>query len=307
MASEQDCLDALHEAAATLGHSPSKAEYEELGLRPASATIIRTLGGWNDAKARAGLSTNASTGSRVGPPPDDVDSEIRDRWSALSVDQRWHYRHQAWNTERTRQRRSERREWVAARKAATGCEQCGETDTDVLDYHHPDSTDKTQEIGQMIKNGASKDRLREEMDDCVVLCANCHRAYHTEEFDQLPEIELHRESERLIERENDGSPKLSPRQRKRKWTRSYKQRRGCTECCHRKARTLDFHHVHPQTKTKSIGRLISDGCTVKQLLREIDRCEIICANCHRKRHAGENDGENTSVLNRRGRQSSKHS
>jgi Mn-dependent DtxR family transcriptional regulator len=36
---EQDCLDALQEAAERLGKSPTKAEYEELDVRPASTTI----------------------------------------------------------------------------------------------------------------------------------------------------------------------------------------------------------------------------------------------------------------------------
>ncbi len=42
---EDECLEALLEAADRLGESPTKAQYEELGLTPASATIIRTCGG----------------------------------------------------------------------------------------------------------------------------------------------------------------------------------------------------------------------------------------------------------------------
>lgn len=52
---ETECLEALREAAERLGESPTKAEYEDLGLRPASATIIRAVGGWNEAKEKAGL------------------------------------------------------------------------------------------------------------------------------------------------------------------------------------------------------------------------------------------------------------
>jgi hypothetical protein len=40
-----ECLAALRRAAERLGKSPTKAEYEKLGLTPASATIIRTVGG----------------------------------------------------------------------------------------------------------------------------------------------------------------------------------------------------------------------------------------------------------------------
>ncbi|ELY90615.1 hypothetical protein C483_11161 [Natrialba hulunbeirensis JCM 10989] len=45
MTTEDECIEALREAAERLGESPTKAQYEELGLTPASATIIRTCGG----------------------------------------------------------------------------------------------------------------------------------------------------------------------------------------------------------------------------------------------------------------------
>lgn len=286
MASEQACIDALREAARELGTSPSKAAYEDLGLTPASATIIRTFGGWNDAKEAAGLSTNASTGSRVGPPPEGIDDDVRERWASLSVDQRWHYRNREWNTKRTRERRARLRKWVDEQRAETGCERCGESDPRCLEFHHRDSAEKSHGISGMVTNGASKQRLREEISECEVLCANCHRALHTDEFDRTPVVELRRESCRLIERECSESVTLTPRQRKRKWVRQYKARRGCTECGHRTATALDLHHVDSRTKTASVGRLISDGCTVQRLLREVDRCEVLCGNCHRKRHAG---------------------
>jgi len=50
-------------------------------MTPASATIQRVMGGWNEATEAAGLATNASTGSRVEPKPDAVgigDGELWD-------------------------------------------------------------------------------------------------------------------------------------------------------------------------------------------------------------------------------------
>jgi hypothetical protein len=70
---EEDCLDALREAARELGESPTKAQYEALGLTLASATILRVVGGWNAAKEKADLETSYSRGSRMDPEPDDVD------------------------------------------------------------------------------------------------------------------------------------------------------------------------------------------------------------------------------------------
>lgn len=42
MTTKAECLEALQRAAERLEESPTKAQYEELGLTPASATIIRT-------------------------------------------------------------------------------------------------------------------------------------------------------------------------------------------------------------------------------------------------------------------------
>ncbi|QKY21270.1 HNH endonuclease [Halolamina sp. CBA1230] len=181
MASEQDCIDALREAARELGASPTKAEYEQLGLTPASATIIRTIGGWNDAKEQAGLATNVSTGSRVGPPPEGVDDDVRERWAELSVDQRWHYRNREWNTERTLNRRAELQSWVDERSADAGCARCGESAPACLDFHHRDPGEKSRSVSRLIVDGVSRERLREEMEKCTVLCANCHRKEHDEE------------------------------------------------------------------------------------------------------------------------------
>lgn len=179
--SEDDCLRALREAADRLGESPTKAAYEELGLTPASATIQRVMGSWNEAKAAAGLETNASTGSRVEPKPDDVELPAGFQWDELSQDQRWHYRNREWNRERTLDRRTRHRAWVYEQKRRSGgCVRCDETDPACLDYHHRDDADKEMTVCAMVTHGYSKDRLRAEMEKCVILCANCHRKEHYE-------------------------------------------------------------------------------------------------------------------------------
>lgn len=53
--SDQDCIDALKQAADRLGKSPSRAEYDELGILPGSTTICRRFNGWAEAKQAAGL------------------------------------------------------------------------------------------------------------------------------------------------------------------------------------------------------------------------------------------------------------
>ena len=56
------------------------------------------------------------------------------------------------------------------------CFKCGDTRTYVLDYHHIDPSKKDFTIGR-IKKG-SLDLIQQEIDKCIVLCANCHREFH---------------------------------------------------------------------------------------------------------------------------------
>ena len=176
---EDECLDALQCAAERLGESPTKAAYEELGLTPASATIIRVMDGWNTAKAAAGLETYASTGSRTEPKPDDVTLPKNVAWESLSVDQRWHYRNVDWNTQRTLDRRAELRAWTHEyTRADGGCVRCAEDDPACLDFHHTDTDRKETTISSMISYGYSKERLLAEIEKCEILCANCHRKQH---------------------------------------------------------------------------------------------------------------------------------
>lgn len=269
---EAECLRALREAAATLGTSPTKAEYEELGLTPASATIIRTVGGWNEAKRKVGLETFASPVSRVGPKPDNVDLPDDQSWDELSVDRRWHYRNVEWNTERTLQRRAKLRGWVNERKRERGCARCGETNPACLDFHHENSDEKELSVCNMITHGYGQDRLRAEIENCEVICANCHRKEHTDDEG----------SDGAIDRAGHSSDSNNDL---REWMRTIKHEAGgCERCDARDPSCLDFHHEDPDEKRSSVGSMVSDGRPKPEIRNEIAHCVVLCANCHRREH-----------------------
>ena len=49
----------------------------------------------------------------------------------------------------------------------------------------------------------------------------------------------------------------------------------------------DFHHRDPKTKIKNIGELLQSRNSLnmsKKLLEELDKCDLLCANCHRRKH-----------------------
>ena len=47
----------------------------------------------------------------------------------------------------------------------------------VMDLHHLDPSQKDERVAQLAKSSSYK-KLQEEIDKCVVLCANCHRMVH---------------------------------------------------------------------------------------------------------------------------------
>lgn len=49
----------------------------------------------------------------------------------------------------------------------------------------------------------------------------------------------------------------------------------------------DFHHINPEEKDVS-WRIMRDWPWAR-LLEEIKKCILLCANCHRKRHAKDDD------------------
>lgn len=57
------------------------------------------------------------------------------------------------------------------------CVDCGLVDLqEVYDFHHADPTQKDFTIGKSVK---IFERIKTELDKCVLLCSNCHRKRHS--------------------------------------------------------------------------------------------------------------------------------
>jgi hypothetical protein len=48
--------------------------------------------------------------------------------------------------------------------------------------------------------------------------------------------------------------------------------------------TLDFHHRDPNEKDFLLSSAARNGWGKERILREIEKCDVICSNCHRKEH-----------------------
>jgi hypothetical protein len=67
------------------------------------------------------------------------------------------------------------------------------------------------------------------------------------------------------------------------WFRRYKETLSCEICGENHPACLDFHHIDPSQKKFSVSTR-RDRPSLKQLQEEIAKCQVLCANCHRKEH-----------------------
>lgn len=65
----------------------------------------------------------------------------------------------------------------------------------------------------------------------------------------------------------------------RKFVFNYLKDKKCVDCGENRMATLQFDHVKGE-KSFVISRGVVSGCSLKTLIKEIDKCAIRCANCH---------------------------
>jgi len=146
------------------------------------------------------------------------------------------------------------------------CCNCGCDNVLSLEFHHP-LNDKECSINNVQTCRLSV--MMKEADKCVLLCRNCHAELHYDEggTDRRRSIL----KEKMLE---------------------YKNVFCCEKCGHEGSnyRSLEFHHKNPSEKS---FELFSEVWKVKKIkkkgieeiiLRELDKCEVICRNCHGIEH-----------------------
>lgn len=75
------------------------------------------------------------------------------------------------------------------------------------------------------------------------------------------------------------------RRRLRDRANEYKTGLRCADCGEDFGPCLDLHHSDPSTKEFEISDAIQTArYTWERIKKEIDKCVVVCANCHRKRH-----------------------
>jgi len=104
-----------------------------------------------------------------------------------------------------------------------------------------------------------------------VTCRECHKGFRKNWY----EGDAH---ERHLE--NVQARKKAARQLAREYVYEYLSTHPCIECGENDPRVLEFHHLHG--KDMAVSQLITGGYSIETIQAEIDKCSVLCANCHRR-------------------------
>jgi len=85
-----------------------------------------------------------------------------------------HYCKKCYYSQKQKRKKS-LQDWYIKYKENLECSQCKNDDYRVLDFHHMDSTKKLFNVSEMANAGHSIEKIKKEIEKCIVLCSNCHR------------------------------------------------------------------------------------------------------------------------------------
>jgi hypothetical protein len=172
------------------------------------------------------------------------------------------------------------------------CLDCGIRDLAALEFDHRDPALKVSDVSNMVQKGFAWSTILSEIAKCDVVCANCHRRRTASQFDWhklrrrdpvLPVLPQRGTEE--YERMKSRRSGLARRNRNRRLVWGYLATHPCVLCGETDAIALEFDHVG--TKAHDIGWLVPASCTAR-ILVEIEKCRVLCANCHRRHTATQN-------------------
>lgn len=133
--------------------------------------------------------------------------------------------------------------------------------------------------------------------EATKMCTKCKRILPTSEFRWRNKAQgkLHsqcksceKERDKIYYQQNGNRRELA---KERATTQKAKnllvveeaKQNGCQKCGDKRLYVLDFHHIDTSQKVNTINHMIKSAST-DQLKKEIEKCGLLCANCHREFH-----------------------
>jgi hypothetical protein len=216
-------------------------------------------------------------------------------------DKTWRQRHRDRLLEKRRKRQEEIKTWYRQYKTKIRCIRCGENDPACLQFHHRNRDEKKINIATYVFQAANLEKFIQELNKCDVLCANCHWREHWQERDESADTFEYTELQQQLLETQGWRARLKIKRRIYQldgviWFNRYKRTLTCNSCGAAHPACLQFHHIDSRNKYSEVGNLVYKVTNIDKLKREIDKCEVLCANCHAKRHWKEIYQNNGNIL-----------
>lgn len=125
---------------------------------------------------------------------------------------------------------------------------------------------------------------RRRVDGLRPYCAECSKKLY--KHDKRNEYLARREVANRYQRKRAARK----RERNKQYIVNYLSDRSCEICGESDPRCLSFDHIDPGTKFKCVGVLVCQGYSLHKLQEEINKCRILCHNCHSKHTKEQNGG-----------------
>tara|TARA_Y100000034_G_C6909711_1_gene423714 strand:- start:10161 stop:10586 length:426 start_codon:yes stop_codon:yes gene_type:complete len=71
------------------------------------------------------------------------------------------------------------------------------------------------------------------------------------------------------------------------WYINYKSKQICSICGEDHPACIEFHHRDPSLKDLDVSVAVARSWSIKRILKEIEKCDVVCSNCHSKIHWNE--------------------
>lgn len=107
-------------------------------------------------------------------------------------------------------------------------------------------------------------------------CKECQKKYAATHYQK--------NKQSYKDRSKNSRPNLI--KRNRDYIYNYKLSKGCCKCPEREPIALDLHHVDSEEKEHGISKMVNESRSIQSIKTEVNKCIVICSNCHRKLHAG---------------------
>ena len=93
--------------------------------------------------------------------------------------QQWYSKNKAYSLEQQRIKKRERKQYAIALLGGK-CKHCNQVfHPSIFEFHHIDPAIKDRDPSKMMM--LKKERLEKELENCILLCANCHRYEHNKD------------------------------------------------------------------------------------------------------------------------------